>query len=129
MCSLSFHWSASSSYLLLIYGRFCRFNDTTPHRMGIAGNVHRRSAGGKCGSFQLRSSASGVGAARFATRRLSGIRHLRQYGRRNDLLLHGTTGQDPYQLTSRTCFNLIIKYPPHFHHYLSLVYPLLDCCS
>ena len=40
MCSLSFHWSASSSYLLLIYGRFCRFNDTTPHRMGTSGIIH-----------------------------------------------------------------------------------------
>ncbi len=37
MCFSSFHWSVSSSYSLLIYGRFYRFNDTTPHRMGTPG--------------------------------------------------------------------------------------------
>lgn len=73
---------------------FYRFNDTTPHRMGTPGIIHLGFTGWEHRAFQFRTGTGGTGETRSAPDSLSDLRHSGQHSRRNDLLLHGTSGQN-----------------------------------
>lgn len=81
-------------YLVLTYGRFYRFNDTTPHRMGTSGIVYLGLTRREYCTIQFRTGVGSTGKTRTATHCLYIGCHPRQYGRRNDLLLYGASGQN-----------------------------------
>ena len=79
--------------LILLFS-FYRLNNTTPHRMGITGIIHLGFTGRQHRAFQFRTGTGGTRQTRPAPYRLPDIRRTRQHGRRNDLLLYGTSGQN-----------------------------------
>ena len=85
---------ATVCLILLTYGRFYRFNDTTPHRMGTSGIVYLGLTRREYCTIQFRTGVGSTGKTRTATHCLYTGCHPRQYGRRNDLLLYGASGQN-----------------------------------
>ena len=62
--------------------------------MGITGIIHLGFTGRQHRAFQFRTGTGGTRQTRPAPYRLPDIRRTRQHGRRNDLLLYGTSGQN-----------------------------------